>query len=262
VSAPVPLAVERFGQGPALVFLHGLFGSGRNWRSFARPFAERWTCLLPDLRGHGRSPHARPIDYPSMAADVAAMLEREGFTEAVLVGHSMGGKTAMTLALEAPARVRRLVVLDIAPVRYVDHDHRPLIRALRALDLGAIRYRRDADRALAAAIPDPMLRAFLLQNLEIDARGARWRCDLEGLERHMPDLLDFPAELHARRYDGPTLFVRGGRSDYVRDEHLPSIHRLFPRARIETLAGAHHWLHVSHGAELAALLRTFLAGNG
>ncbi len=258
MGAPVPLACLRFGRGPALVFLHGLFGSGRNWRGFARPFADRWTCLLPDLRAHGDSPHARPVDYPAMAGDVAALLEREGFAEAVLVGHSMGGKTAMMLALSRPWLVRRLIVLDIAPVRYADHDHRPLIRALRALDLARVRHRRDADRALAAAVPDPALRAFLLQNLVLDDRGARWRLDLAALEDHMPDLLDFPVPAGAAPYPGPTLFVRGDRSDYVRDAHRPAIARLFPRARVATLAGAGHWLHVTHPRELAATLAVFL----
>ncbi len=257
MSTPIPLAVRRLGRGPALLFLHGLFGSGRNWRSFARSFAAHFTCLLPDLRGHGDSPHARPIDYPHMAADVVALLEREGIARAILVGHSMGGKVAMTVALTRPERVARLLVLDIAPVRYVDHDHRPLIRALRGLDLTRVRFRRDADALLAPAIPDPLLRAFLLQNLVIDEAGARWRLDLEGLERHMDDLLDFPAA-DAPPWEGATLFVRGGASPYVVDAHLPAIHRLFPRARITTLAGAGHWLHVSHPDALRRELLAFL----
>jgi len=254
---PVSLAFERLGSGPALLFLHGLFGSGRNWRSFALRLADHFTCLLVHLRGHGASPHAPPYDYPTFAADVAALIEREALAPAHLLGHSMGGKTAMVLALTRPELVGRPVVADIAPVPYT-HDHRGLIRALRALDLSLIRSRREAEAALAPAVPDPQLRAFLLQNLVIEAEGARWRIDLPGLERAMPALLDFPRELYGRRFEGPTLFVRGGRSDYVRGEHLPVIRRLFPKARIETIPDAHHWLHAERPAELLELVRAFL----
>lgn len=258
--ASVELAHERLGHGPALVFLHGLFGSGRNWRSFARQLADRFTCLLVDLRGHGASPHAPPYDYATFAADVVHLLEREGIARAHLLGHSMGGKTAMTLALTRPQLVERLVVVDIAPVPYA-HDHRGLIRALLSLDLSAVRSRRDADVALAPAVPDPQLRAFLLQNLAIDDRGARWRIDLPGLERAMPALVDFPRELYGRRFEGPTLFVRGGRSDYVRDEHLPVIRRLFPAARVETVPAAGHWPHAERPRELLELVRAFLLAD-
>lgn len=258
--ATVELARERLGSGPPLVFLHGLFGSGRNWRSFARGLADRFTCLLVDLRGHGNSPHAPPYDYPTFAADVARLLAEEGIARAHLLGHSMGGKTAMTLALTRPELVERLAVVDIAPVPYA-HDYRALIRALLALDLSAIRSRREADAALAPAIPDPQLRAFLLQNLVIDDGGARWRIDLAGLERAMPALTDFPRELYGRRFEGPTLFVRGGRSDYVQDAHLPVIRRLFPAARIETVADAGHWPHAERPAELLRLVRAFLLAD-
>lgn len=258
-ARPVDLARRRFGRGPALAFLHGLFGSGRNWQSIARRFADRFTCLLPDLRNHGDSPWAEPMSYPAMAADVAAMLSAEGFERASLVGHSMGGKVAMLLALEAPQRVDRLVVVDIAPVRYT-HSHRDLVERLLALDLSSITRRSEADAALEAAVPDPQLRAFLLQNLTVDEHGqARWRPNLELLHRAMPELTGFPALPPQARYEGPALFVRGGESDYVRDEHYPVIARLFPAARVETIPGAGHWLHAERPAELLQRLDEFLS---
>jgi len=261
-AAPVPvrLARQSFGAGPPLLFLHGLFGSGRNFRTLARGFADRFTCCLVDLRNHGDSPHARPADYPAMAADVLALMDEEGWPEVHLVGHSMGGKVAMHLALLRRERVHRLAVLDIAPVRY-GHGHRELIDALLALDLARVRRRADADAALAAEVPDPALRAFLLQNLMIDGEGrARWRIALGILHDDMDRLLDFPLPRAWGSFDGPALFLRGGRSDYVPDTAVAEIRRLFPRAVLETVDGAGHWLHAEQPAEVQRRLRVFLAG--
>ncbi len=257
-AEPVPLACSRFGSGPALVFLHGLFGSGRNWRGFARAFQDRFTCLLPDLRAHGASPAVAPVDYEAMAADVLALLDREGFRRASLIGHSMGGKVAMVVALTAAERVERLAVLDIAPVKYA-HRHEALFAALRALDLTSIRRRADADRMLAASIADPGLRGFLLKNLVLEEGRARWRIDLALLQRAMPVLAGFPDSLCARRFEGPALFLGGTRSDYLREEHVAKIYRLFPAARIARVAGAGHWLHVERPAQVLALLEAFVA---
>ncbi|GBD43889.1 Esterase YbfF [bacterium HR40] len=258
-SGAVSLACERFGEGPPLVFLHGLFGSGRNFRSIARAFAPRFTCFLVDLRNHGQSPHARPADYPAMAADLFALLDRQGLAAADLVGHSMAGKVAMYAALADPARVRRLAVLDIAPIRY-RHDHRQLIDALLALELSTIRRRADADAALAAAVPDASLRAFLLQNLVFDAEGrAAWRVALAILREDMDRLLDFPLPNEDACFRGPALFLRGGRSAYVPAEAEHAIRRLFPRAEFATIADAGHWLHAERPEDVRRALASFLA---
>ncbi len=257
---PVPLAVHRLGDGPPVLFLHGLFGSGRIWRSLAGQLASEWSCLLVDLRGHGSSPKLPPLTYPAMAEDVRALMDREGLAEAILVGHSMGGKVAMTLALAYPERVRRLVVLDIAPVAYAPERLAPIIDALLALKLDAIRRRGEADRQLAAAIPDPAVRGFLLTNLELAPEGARWRLDLALIRAFLPDLSGFPEELaSSARYPGPALFLSGARSDYVRDAHAEAILRLFPRARLEQVPGAGHWLHWERPRQVVERLRRFLA---
>lgn len=259
---PVALAHRCFGDGPPLLFLHGLFGSGRNFRGLARGFADRFTCCLVDLRNHGDSPHARPASYPAMAADLLALLDTRGWPRADLVGHSMGGKVAMYAALAAPDRVRRLAVLDIAPVRYA-HSHRELIDALLALDTEALRRRADADAALAPAVPDPVLRGFLLQNLVFDAQGrASWRIALDILREDMPELTDFTPPGGNVRYDGPTLFLRGALSGYVPDTVLPAIRALFPRATIRTIPEAGHWLHAERPDEVRRHLEAFLAGAG
>ncbi len=260
--APVPVRLVRqsFGAGPPLLFLHGLFGSGRNFRTLARGFADRFTCCLVDLRNHGDSPHARPADYPAMAADVLALMDEEGWPDVDLVGHSMGGKVAMHLALLRPERVRRIAVLDIAPVRY-GHSHRELIGRLLALDLAGVRRRADADAALAADVPDPALRAFLLQNLVFDGDGrARWRIALGILRDDMDRLVDFPLPRAGGSFDGPTLFLRGGRSDYVPDTAVAEIRQLFPHAVIATVPEAGHWLHAERPEEVRRHLEAFLAG--
>lgn len=258
---PVRLAREWMGAGPPLIFLHGLFGSGRNFRSLARGLADRFTCCLVDLRNHGRSPHARPASYPAMAADLFALLDEEGWQRASLVGHSMGGKVAMYAALAAPSRVQRLVVLDIAPIRY-SHSHRALIEALLALDLRPIRRRADADEALRPVVPDAELRAFLLQNLVFDSEGrASWRLALPILRDDMDELTDFPLPALDARFDAPALFLRGGRSDYVPPAAKAVIRRLFPGATVATVADAGHWLHAEKPQAVLQHLIGFFAGG-
>jgi len=254
---PVTLQFRALGEGPSLLILHGLFGSGTNWRSIGKQLAANHRVLLVDLRNHGSSPHATGMNYPQLAADVRALMERENIPRAAILGHSMGGKTAMQLALESPERVSHLIPVDIAPA-YSDHDHLPIIAALQALDLGVVRRRADADQALAAAIPDRGLRLFLLQNLIPSKSGWRWRLNLAALNAAMPDLLGFPEPDPGAHYPGPTLFLRGGRSDYLLPEHEARIGALFPAARIDTIPDAAHWVHAEQPALLVAKLREFL----
>ena len=245
------------GTGPPAIVLHGLFGSGVNWRSIARRLEHRLECHLVDQRNHGRSPHARGMAYPALAGDVLAYLDAHRIDRAGLIGHSMGGKTAMTLALRAPERVRWLVVADIAPARSPG-DHRPIIDALRSLRLDALGSRAGADAALAPAIPDPGLRGFLLRNLVSDGGRLRWRIDLEAIAAALPDLADFPSAPPGAVHEGPVLFLRGERSDYLAAHHTPRIRALFPAASIVTIAGAGHWLHAEQPAAVTARIERFL----
>jgi len=255
---PVALESTAIGQGPPALVLHGLFGSGTNWRTIARRLRNRLECHLVDQRNHGRSPHARDMSYPTLAADVLAYLDTHEIERAGLIGHSMGGKTAMTLALNAPERVRWLVVADIAPARSPS-DHLPILDALRALPVDGLASRAAAEAALAPAIPDLGLRRFLLQNLvHAGAGGLRWRIDLDAIANALPDLNDFPSTAPDAVYEGPTLFVRGERSDYVAAHHEPRIGALFPVASIVTVAGAGHWLHAEQPAAVTAAVQSFL----
>ena len=255
---PVALASTVVGSGPPALVLHGLFGSGTNWRTIARRLGTELELHLVDQRNHGRSPHARGMAYPELAADVLSYLDARGMGRAGVIGHSMGGKTAMTMALLAPARVRWLVVVDIAPDRSPD-DHRPILDALRAMPVAELASRAEADAALAGAVPDPALRQFLLQNLVSESGRMRWRIGLDAIAGALPELTGFPTPGVHERYEGPTLFLRGARSTYVATHHESRIRALFPAASITTVGAAGHWLHAEQPAVVTARITEFLA---
>ena len=246
------------GEGPPVALLHGLFGSARNLGAVQRALAARFRVLALDLRNHGSSPHAPAMDYPAMAADVLETLDQRAALPAALVGHSMGGKAAMVAALLHPGQVERLVVADIAPVAY-QHHNGELAAALAALPLSPGLTRAAADAALAETVPDAGLRAFLLQNLTPGAHPA-WRIGLHEIAAAMPAIEGWDAPPVAE-YRGPTLFVSGAASDYVRPEHRPTIRALFPAARFVTLKHAGHWLHADNPTGFISVLEVFLAAD-
>ncbi len=247
------LVYDEFGEGPPLVILHGLFGSARNWHSDAKRLAANYRVIAVDQRNHGRSPHADRHDYATLAGDIATLLDALDLHEVILLGHSMGGKAAMTLALNAPARLARLIVVDIAPVAYAD-QHTPLIEAMLALPLAEFSRRQEVERALASVVPDPAVRLFLLQNLQIDADGARWRLNLPVLRSAMPALVGALPVAADAQFAGPVHFIRGDLSDRVRDADLPRITRYFPHAEVHTVPNAAHWPHAEAPAAFKACL--------
>ncbi len=236
---------------PPLLIAHGLFGSARNWGAIARRMADTRLVLAVDMRNHGESGWYRGHSYGEMAGDLAEVIAPHG--QADVLGHSMGGKAAMHLALTQGGLINRLVVVDIAPVAY-GHSLNHLIAAMRALDIAGLDSRAEADRRLAPAIEDPALRAFLLQSL--DLKEARWRLNLDILEQAMQATTGWPGT--QGRFDGPTLFLTGALSDYVRPEHWPEIRAGFPNASHAGIAGAGHWLHAGKPREFEAALRAFL----
>ncbi len=221
-----------------------------------RRLAPRFRAIALDLRNHGASPHDPAMSYPLMAADVRETLAAMGALPAALVGHSMGGKVAMRLALERPGDVRRLMVADIAPVRYPSHFG-PMVRAMQALPLRPGMTRADAGAALAAVAPEPSMRAFLLQNLRFDATPS-WRIGLDEIAAALPAIEDWP-DPAGRTYPGPALFVAGARSDYVQPDARPAIRGLFPAARVVTLKDAGHWLHADNPEGFGAIVEAFMA---
>ncbi len=244
------------GEGEPVCLLHGLFGRGQNFGGLARALGATRRVISLDLRNHGASPHAAGMSYAAMAEDVAETLDGLGVASCALLGHSMGGKVAMMLALRWPARVSRLVVADIAPVAYRHHNG-GVAAALIALDLSAGLDRRAADARLAGAVPDPAVRGFLLQNLSFGSAPA-WKIGLAEIAGGMADIEGWPDLAPGVAYKGPSLFIRGERSDYVADAAWPAVRLVFPQALLETVAGAGHWLHADQPAVFAALVSGFL----
>lgn len=253
---PLELTCGDTGNGPALVLVHGLLGNGRNLQPLAQALADRHRVLTPDLRNHGRSPHSPIMDYPNLAADLVTLLDRHGIDQAALIGHSLGGKAVMATTLLHPGKVNRLAVLDMAPVPYREFLGE-LLQTLQKMPLTAITSRDEADDWLARQdVADSRLRAFLLQNLSRSKDGFQWRVNLDVLLEQRRTLTGFPGDQPA--WTGPTLFLHGADSDYVLPEHHEAIRRLFPRADIETIPNAGHWLHADKPEAVAERLRSFL----
>jgi esterase len=254
----VQLAAVEYGEGPAVAILHGLFGSGRNWRSIAQQLAEHHRVVAFDLRNHGASPWAKGMSYGEMVEDVRASLRARGIERAALLGHSMGGKVAMLMALLYRGDVDRLCVVDIAPVPNPP-DLLAYVHAMRGVDLRGVTRRSEVDALLAAAVPSLAERAFLLQNLVIEGGKPSWRLNLEAIERGFPDILVFPEPPAANAYHGPALFLAGARSNYIRPQHETVILRLFPRARITRVENAGHWVHAEQPQAFLQTVEAFLA---
>jgi pimeloyl-ACP methyl ester carboxylesterase len=242
------------GEGPPVVLLHGLFGAARNFGAVQRALAPRFRVIALDMRNHGDSPHAADMRYPTQAEDVGETLAVLGVGPAAVIGHSMGGKAAMALALLSPDRVGRLLVADIAPVVY-RHGNAAIAAAMAAIELTPSLTRPQADTALAGAVPRADIRAFLLQNLRF-GNEPRWRIGLAELAAAVDDLegwTDLPGV-----YQGPSLFVTGAQSDYVLPEHRPVIRRLFPASRFVAIKHAGHWVHADNPSGFLSVLESFL----
>lgn len=246
--------------GIPVVFLHGLFGQGRNFAQVAKALAPEHRSLLVDLPDHGRSGWTDRFDYAA-SADLVADHLRSGFAgdgPVHVVGHSMGGKVAMVLALRHPEVVDGLVVADIAPASGGSlGEFAHLLDSLAAIDLATVTRRGDADEQLAQRVDDARVRGFLLQNLRADGDGFRWQANLDLLRRELPAIGAFP-DVGDAVFDHPVLWVAGDRSDYVRPEHGPQMRRLFPRTTLVTLKGSGHWVHSEQPEAFVSVLRTFL----
>jgi pimeloyl-ACP methyl ester carboxylesterase len=255
MSVPVSLFHRDFGgTGAPLVILHGMLGSSRNWQAAGKDLAEAgWQVLAPDLRNHGNSPHAPEMDYPVLAADVLHWLDQQGLSRVHLLGHSMGGKTAMLLACRHPERVSRLTVVDIAPKNYRWAAHRMEFAAMNALDLEHLTSRAEAELQMEGRVSDWAMRKFLTTNLERTEAGAwRWIVDLPAISGAIGALESNPLQ-PADRFDGPTRFIIGGRSKYVvPTQDLPVIQQYFPAAEILTVADSGHNPHFEQRAAFLA----------
>jgi esterase len=239
-----------------VLILHGLFGSKRNWQSIARQLSEDFQIFTLDLRNHGESGHHDDMTYQSMADDVFQFISERSLKDVSVVGHSMGGKVAMQMALQHPAIIKRLVIIDIAPVQY-QHGFEDLIDSLNALPLEQISSRQDADEHLKASVQPKSLRQFLLQNLKHSADGFRWRINLDAIHANIEALMDFPVDRHDRQYQNPVLFLKGENSDYIKHEYERRIFKIFSRALFITVADTGHWLHAENPDFVVGEIRKF-----
>jgi len=239
-----------------LLIAHGLYGSGRNWGVVAKRLSDTRRVVAVDMRNHGESHWFETHTYHDLAADLAHVIEGLDWP-CDLLGHSMGGKATMVLALTRPDLVNRLIVADIAPVAYT-HTQMQYIEAMRAVDLSGIERRSDAKDLLAPHLDDPELVSFFLQSL--DVKNRRWSLNLDTLAAEMDHILGFP-EVEGR-FTGEVLFLSGAESDYVRPEYRTEIKSLFPKARFAKIPGAGHWLHAEKPREFEAAVRAFLDRAG
>lgn len=251
-----PLHYQSYGTGLPLIILHGLFGSSDNWYATAQKLAESLKVFTLDARNHGASPHCDVMTYRLMARDVVEFMQRHQLESAVILGHSMGGKTAMVMADEYPDYVQKLVVVDIAPRAYPPR-HLELLSAIEKLDLQTYTNRKELDQALKPAIPNPAIRQFLLKNVKRNAADEFfWQLNLPALRENYDNLNattlpDPPVTI-------PTCFIRGGKSDYILPEDEDLVHAHFTSATMETIPNATHWVHAEAPDEFVKMVSEFL----
>ncbi len=250
------LNYKEYGEGSPLIILHGLLGTSDNWVTIARKLGEHYHVYLPDQRNHGSSPWSDTWSYPAMMEDLGEFMEKHQIEQASIVGHSMGGKVAMYFATHYPDKLAKLVVVDIAPRVYpVQHD--PILKGLLAVDLSQLKARRDADKALEPAFPDFGMRQFLLKNLKRNPDNSfYWQANLSLIQDKLEEVSQtFPDHL---RFEKPSLFIRGLKSDYIRPEDEALIHHYFPDAQITSIEKAGHWVHAEAPQEFLAALTSYL----
>jgi esterase len=251
------LSFETVGSGPPLLVLHGLFGSGGNWRSVARHLAATHTVHSADLRNHGASPWADTMGYAEMADDLLQLMDRLDLRAPAVIGHSMGGKVAMALALRQPQRVGQLVVVDIAPVSYAD-TLTPFALAMSGAEVMSTASLGEVQRRLQQSVPDPGVVPFLMQNLVRHNDHFDWRINLLGISAAMPQLCAFPSELLGARFERPVTVIAGARSDYVQHHDGADFQPMFTQVETHVIGEAGHWVHADQGAAFVSCVKQAL----
>lgn len=256
----IQLNYKEYGEGPPVLILHGLFGTLDNWQTIAKGLSDHFTVFILDLRNHGKSPHTDGVyDYPTLAEDIATFMQERWIFNAHIIGHSMGGKVAMQLAMHYPDLVKKLVVVDIAPKKY-SGGHELAFEALNQLDLDTLKDRKEAETFLMYALHnDTSTVQFLMKNLsrQTDAEGGgfEWKMNLPVLNRDYKILMDTVA---GEPFENDTLFIRGSESAYIKDSDFTIIHQFFPHAQVATIEQAGHWVHADKPKELFDVIMSFL----
>jgi pimeloyl-ACP methyl ester carboxylesterase len=235
-------------KGEPLIILHGLYGSGDNWMSIARVLSDSFQVYLVDQRNHGRSPHAEDMSYEALANDLYEFVEKQRLDKVNIIGHSMGGKTAMWFAAKHPDKVKKLIVVDVAPGTYDStspnvETHKKIISALKSINPSEAENRKELDEEFSKHIPNLQLRMFLLKNIERQDDGSyRWRLNINNIEKNIGNIMGGLPDTNIT-VNVPTLFFKGGQSDYITEKDLPVIKRIFPDSGVITIQNAGHWLH-------------------
>ena len=251
------LFCRQLGRGEPVIILHGLFGMSDNWLSVGRRLAGKYHVLLPDQRNHGRSSNTAEFNYKLLADDLDGLIKEKRLSDVRLIGHSMGGKVAMLYALTFPEKIKKLVVVDISPKRHARPYFKAFLEQMLKLNLPRLKTYREADAFLSQSINIPLVRQFLLKNLYKDENADfKWRINAQALYENVDEILR-AIDLE-KQFSKPALFVRGGKSDYIPEEDFADIKRMFPAAKIATIAESGHWVHSQAPDELCALLNEFL----
>ena len=255
------LFFRSFGKGAPFLILHGLFGISDNWVTLGRRFGESYRVCIPDLRNHGQSPHSARFDFPSLQEDILELIDDEFREPVYLMGHSLGGRVAVNLALLHPERIPKLVIVDISLRKYRPvAEHHQLLSAMQELQLDRVHTRAEAETQLQVWIPDGKIRQFISKNLYWRERGKlSWRLNLPAICENLPSLFETAAV--TGRYTRPALFIRGRNSDYIRPSDLPQIQKQFPGSTVVTVEGASHWVHADRPGEFFRMVSAFLAGD-
>lgn len=250
------LAYREAGEGKPLIILHGLFGSSDNWLSIAKELESEYKIYLIDQRNHGSSPHSDDFTYEAMAADLAGFIEEHNIEDPIVMGHSMGGKTAMQFALSYPELLRKLIVVDIAP-RYYPPHHQTILEGLQSIDIDNLKSRREADEALAKYVKELGVRQFLLKNLGRNSEGGyEWKMNLPVISEKIENVGQAIEE--DARFKKPVLFINGATSGYIKERDEEMINKLFPQATVRTIEGAGHWVHAEKPEEFTEVVRAFI----
>jgi esterase len=251
------LNYQEYGQGRPIIILHGLFGSARNWQGIARALADNHRIITPDLRNHGLSFHEDSMSYIDMADDIISLCDHLNISDAILMGHSMGGKVAMSVALTHPEQFSALVIVDIAPFDY-EHSFHDLVSAMLNMDLNKLKNRADAEKELKKVTSDLNTIQFILQNLVREDGNLKWRINLATISSNLTTLSQFPAQLKTKACRIPSLFLGGSESHYVKSTHNAAIYQHFPAAEITMIEGSGHWLHAEKPKEFLHEVKNFI----
>lgn len=249
------LHYREIGTGEPLIILHGLFGSSDNWQTLGKAFAESRRVIFVDQRNHGKSPHSDDFSYDLMVEDLLELVDDLGLEKATILGHSMGGKTAIAFAAKYPNRIQRMIVADISHRPY-EHHHDDVIAGLNAIDLTVVKSRGEAEEAMKPFLPDYSVRQFLLKNLYWVEKGQLgWRMNIPSLVKNLDQVIE---EIAFDSIETETLFIRGELSNYIPETDFEEIHEKFPHARIETIANSGHWVHHEGAKEFYRLVDEFV----